>query len=40
MKLALPADLQADVEAVLEDWSSSGKVARLWDGDATLVDRA
>ena len=36
---AARADLQADVEAVLDDWGASGKVARLWDGDATPVDR-
>jgi transaldolase/glucose-6-phosphate isomerase len=36
VKLALPSDLQAGVEAVLEDWHAAGKVARLWDGDASL----
>jgi transaldolase / glucose-6-phosphate isomerase len=36
VKLALPSDLQGEVEAVLEDWSAAGKVARLWEGDATL----
>jgi transaldolase / glucose-6-phosphate isomerase len=36
VKLALPSDLQGEVEAVLEDWSASNKVARLWEGDATL----
>ena len=36
LRSALPSDLQADVEAVLEDWGATGKVARLWDGDASL----
>ncbi len=36
MRLALPPALQASVHQVLEDWGTSGKVARLWDGDATL----
>ncbi len=36
MKLSLSSELQAGVEAVLEDWDASGKVARLWDGDAAL----
>ena len=36
MRLALPPDLQTDVEAVLENWRATGKVARLWDGDASL----
>jgi transaldolase/glucose-6-phosphate isomerase len=36
VNLALPPDLLGDVEAVVEDWASSGKVARLWSGDATL----
>jgi transaldolase/glucose-6-phosphate isomerase len=36
MRLALPSDLRGDVEAVLENWGTTGKVARLWDGDATL----
>ena len=36
MKLALPSDLQAAVETVVDDWNATGKVARLWEGDATL----
>ena len=36
MKLALPSELRGEVEAVLDDWSAGGKVARLWEADATL----
>jgi H+-transporting ATPase len=32
----LPPDLEATVSATLEDWRASGKVRRLWAGDATL----
>jgi transaldolase/glucose-6-phosphate isomerase len=36
VRLDLPADLRRDVDALLADWESGAKVARLWDGDATL----
>ena len=36
LRPALPSDLRSDVEAVLDDWSANGNVARLWDGDASL----
>ncbi len=32
----LPADLEAPVQAVLEDWANARKVRRLWARDATL----
>jgi transaldolase / glucose-6-phosphate isomerase len=32
----LPADLDAAVKKNLDDWRASGKVRRLWDGDASL----
>ncbi len=32
----LPADLEAEVRAALEEWARSGKVRRLWARDATL----
>lgn len=36
----LPDDLSAGVEAALADWSTSDKVRRLWDGDASLWTNA
>jgi transaldolase/glucose-6-phosphate isomerase len=39
-QLKLPADLDKTVKAVLEDWRSSGKVRRLWAGDAGLWTNA
>jgi len=33
---SLPADLDAGVKKNLNDWRASGKVRRLWQGDATL----
>ncbi|MBO0737302.1 MAG: bifunctional transaldolase/phosoglucose isomerase [Alphaproteobacteria bacterium] len=36
MAYKLPAELQHDVEAVLEAWRSEGKVRRLWAADASL----
>jgi len=33
---ALPADLDAAVKKNLNDWRASGKVRRLWQGDASL----
>ena len=36
MSYKLPKDLEAAVEAALEDWRSGGKVRRLWAGDASL----
>jgi transaldolase / glucose-6-phosphate isomerase len=33
---SLPADLDAAVKKNLNDWRASGKVRRLWDGDASL----
>ncbi len=36
MTAALPGDLPAAVSAALADWTSSGKVKRLWKKDASL----
>jgi glucose-6-phosphate isomerase len=36
MTAALPGDLPAEVAASLADWTSSGKVHRLWKKDASL----
>src|SRR5712692_6653398 len=36
MSYKLPPDLDGAVTAALEDWRASGKVRRLWAGDATL----
>ena len=36
MRLCLPTDLDAEVREVLDDWQANGKVARLWQGDASL----
>ena len=36
MKLGLPSGLQEEVEDLIEDWGASGKVARLWERDASL----
>ncbi len=33
---ALPAGLQSQVDAVVEEWKMGGKVRRLWAGDAAL----
>jgi transaldolase/glucose-6-phosphate isomerase len=33
---SLPSDLDASVKKNLNDWRASGKVRRLWQGDATL----
>ena len=32
----LPADLETQVEAAIEDWKMAGKVRRLWARDASL----
>jgi transaldolase/glucose-6-phosphate isomerase len=36
MSFALPPALQADLDMTLEDWRMTGKVRRLWEGDAAL----
>ncbi|MFL5270388.1 MAG: bifunctional transaldolase/phosoglucose isomerase, partial [Stellaceae bacterium] len=36
MSYKLPAELEKDVQAALEDWRREGKVRRLWDADASL----
>ncbi len=36
MSYKLPQDLDAGVEAALEDWRGDGRLRRLWAGDATL----
>jgi transaldolase/glucose-6-phosphate isomerase len=36
MSYKLPAELQQDVQAALEDWRKEGKVRRLWAADASL----
>jgi transaldolase/glucose-6-phosphate isomerase len=36
LQTALPADLDADLRAALEEWQAAHKVSRLWAGDATL----
>jgi transaldolase / glucose-6-phosphate isomerase len=36
MSYKLPAELQQDVQAALEDWRKEGKVRRLWSADASL----
>jgi transaldolase/glucose-6-phosphate isomerase len=36
MSYALPPALQIEVDAVLEDWRTTGKVRRLWARDASL----
>src|SRR3984893_1460327 len=40
MTYKLPAELQKDVEAGLEDWRKEGKVRRLWAADASLWTEA
>jgi glucose-6-phosphate isomerase len=32
----LPAELRADVDSLRAEWESQDKIARLWDGDASL----
>ena len=34
--IAVPPVLDLDVERLVSDWESSGKVERLWSGDASL----
>ena len=36
MSVKLPEKLEADVNATLEDWRKSGRVRRLWTGDASV----
>src|SRR5271155_3404082 len=36
MSYKVPADLEGDVKAAIEDWRKNGKVRRLWAGDASL----
>lgn len=36
MRFDLPPELRGDVDALRADWESGKKVARLWDGDASL----
>jgi transaldolase/glucose-6-phosphate isomerase len=40
MSYKLPADLDGDVKAAIEDWRKEGKVRRLWAGDASLWTEA
>jgi transaldolase/glucose-6-phosphate isomerase len=40
MSCKLPADLDGDVKAAIEDWRKNGKVRRLWAGDASLWTEA
>jgi transaldolase/glucose-6-phosphate isomerase len=40
MSYKLPADLEGDVKAAIEDWRKNGKVRRLWAGDASLWTEA
>ena len=34
---SLPGALNALVDSTLADWTANGKVARLWNKDATLL---
>jgi len=36
IKYSLPATLEKNVEAAIDNWTKEGKVARLWSKDATL----
>jgi len=36
MSYKIPADLETDVKAAIEDWRKEGKVRRLWAGDNSL----
>ena len=40
MSYKLPAELEKDVQAALEDWRKEGKVRRLWAADASLWTEA
>ncbi|HEX4136882.1 MAG TPA: bifunctional transaldolase/phosoglucose isomerase [Bryobacteraceae bacterium] len=40
MKESLPPQIAAEVQTAAEDWSRSGKVARLWNRDKTLWTNA
>src|SRR5580700_230285 len=40
MSYKLPADLDTEVKAAIEDWRKEGKVRRLWAGDASLWTEA
>ena len=40
MSFKLPADLDGDVKAAIEDWRKNGKARRLWAGDASLWTEA
>jgi transaldolase / glucose-6-phosphate isomerase len=40
MSYKVPADLDGDVKAAIEDWRKNGKVRRLWAGDASLWTEA
>ena len=40
MSYKLPAELETDVQAALEDWRKEGKVRRLWTADASLWTEA
>src|SRR5580700_10798764 len=40
MSYKLPADLDGDFKAAIEDWRKEGKVRRLWAGDASLWTEA
>ena len=40
MSYKLPAELETDVQAALEDWRKEGKVRRLWAADASLWTEA
>lgn len=36
LKVSLPASMEASVNETLNDWKTKGKIARLWEHDATL----
>jgi transaldolase/glucose-6-phosphate isomerase len=40
MSYKVPADLEGDVKAAIEDWRKNGKIRRLWSGDASLWTEA
>jgi transaldolase/glucose-6-phosphate isomerase len=40
MSYKVPADLEGDIKAAIEDWRKEGKVRRLWAGDASLWTEA
>jgi transaldolase/glucose-6-phosphate isomerase len=40
MSYKLPAEIEGDFKAAIEDWRKNGKVRRLWAGDASLWTEA